>query len=737
MLTQTRPSPAESTTGCGPSCGCDMALPQPAQKPQVLAACADANCGCEAPEPVSLAADACSDAACGCHAASTETEASGNRLSGLSRTLLWGFGLVLGIVVLVAVLGECFGLLDRLEDFVPWPVWAAVVALGGYPIFRNVLRAALRRRVTSHTLMTVGLAAAIATGQWPAAVLVVFFMRLADRIEHYTASRARRAVRDLTAMAPEIARVERNGAEIEVSIAQVHVGEIVVVRPGERIPIDGEVLAGQATVDQAAITGESMPVETGPGSRVFAASFARLGSLRVCVTGVGVDTTFGRVIRLVEEADRHRAPVQRIADKFATWYLPVVVAIAVVTFVVSGNLLATAAVLLVACSCSFAMATPVAMIASIGAAARRGLLIKGSKYVELLAKADIVLLDKTGTLTLGIPAITDVLVLDEAFDRDGLLQLTATAERYSEHPLAQAVREAAAAQGLDLGNPEEFQAIPGQGVRMRAADGATVAVGSRRMVAEGMAPPVAGRLEAEGKTLLFVLRNGSIIGLLAARDVMRAEVPASLAELRSLGLGRIELLTGDNERTAAALAGELGIAYRANLLPEDKIAIVKAYQAEGRFVVMVGDGINDAPALAQADVGVAMGAAGSPIAIEAAHVALMREDWSLVPEVIRIARRTMAAVKVNIGFTALYNLTGLSLAALGLLPPTIAAAAQAGPDFGILANSARLLRTPRKKPSSRPPSASLGAQGGGSSRLVHRGKAGQIQSATGSVSAGS
>ena len=671
MLKEMNRTSVTSSMGCGDaSCGCPAAEASPSAQPAKASACSGDDCGCDTP---------------------LNNAAANDRLTRFSSKLFLGFGVVLGAIVLLAVLGEWFGLLDHLEKLVPWPVWMAIIALGGYPIFRNVLRAAVRRRVTSHTLMTVGLLAAIATDQWAAAVLVVFFMRLADQVEHYTASRARRAVRELTAMAPETARIDRNGAEEELSISEVRLGDIVVIRPGEKIPVDGEVVAGQATVDQAAITGESMPVEAGPGSRVFAASFSQLGSLRVRATGIGTDSTFGRVIKLVEEADRHRAPVQRVADKFATWYLPVVIAIAVVTFVVSQNPLATAAVLMVACSCSFAMATPVAMIASIGASARRGLLIKGSKYVEVLAKADVVLIDKTGTLTLGKPSITDVAVLDDRFDHESLLQLAATAERYSEHPLAQAVREAAAIRGLRLGEPEEFQAIPGQGVRMRTPDGAVIAVGNARMLPNGAVPPDAARYEAEGKTLLFITRNGSVVGLLAARDIMRTEVPSALAELNALGLTRVELLSGDNERAAAALAGTLGISYRANLLPEDKIAIVKAHQADGRVVVMIGDGVNDAPALAHADVGIAMGVAGSPVAIEAAHIALMREDWRLIPEVFRIARRTMGVVRLNLGFTMVYNLTGLALAAFGLLPPVFAAAAQSGPDFGILANSARLL----------------------------------------------
>ncbi|AEM47010.1 heavy metal translocating P-type ATPase [Acidithiobacillus ferrivorans SS3] len=626
---------------------------------------------------------------CGCGSALPGHD-SANPLAGFSRTLLWAFGLIIAVVVLLVVAAEQLGMLDVLTEFVPWPVWFAAVLAGGWPIFRNVLRATLRRKITSHTLMTIGLAAAIVAGAWPAAVLIVFFMRLADYIEYFTAEHARQAVRDLTALAPETARVEREGREVQVPIEQVQVGETVIVRPGEKTPVDGEVIGGHATVNQAAITGESMPVEAGPGARVFAAGFVQLGHLRIRVTAVGKDTTFGRVIQLVAEAEQHRAPIQRVADKFAAWYLPVVVTVATGTFLASGKLLATTAVLVVACSCSFTIATPVAVIASIGASARRGLLIKGGRYLEVLAKATVVVLDKTGTLTLGRPVITDVIPLDADLGADEVLRLAATAERYSEHPLAEAVRGAAALRELQLAEPQDFEAIPGMGVRVRL-DGESVLVGGRRLLAGEGLLPIAAELEAQGKTLLFVIRNGQPVGVLAAMDTLRPDVPEALAELRRLGVKHLELLTGDNERTAAAIAAPLGIHWRAQLLPEDKIAVVKEYQRRGHVVVMIGDGVNDAPALAQADVGIAMGAAGSPLAIEAAHIALLRDDWKLVPEVLRIARRTMNTVKINIGFTAVYNLAGLALAALGFLPPAMAAAAQAGPDFGILANSARLL----------------------------------------------
>jgi len=288
---------------------------------------------------------------------------------------------VFGLVVSLVIMGEWLGMFGILNELVPFPIGVAVVLMGGWPIFRKVIRATLKRKITSHTLMTVGAIAALAVGEWVTAAIVVVFMRVGEYVENFTTESARRAVKELTAIAPQTARVERDGAETEVPVAEVRVGEIVIVRPGEKIPIDGEVIAGQATVDQAAITGESMPVEVASGAHVFAATIAKLGSLRVKTLRVGADTTFGRVVKMVEEAEAHRADVQRLADKFSAYYLPVVTGLAALTFLISRNPLSTAAVLVVACSCSIALATPVAMLASIGGSAKRGLLIKGGKYL--------------------------------------------------------------------------------------------------------------------------------------------------------------------------------------------------------------------------------------------------------------------------------------------------------------------------------------------------------------------
>ena len=606
------------------------------------------------------------------------------------------FGIAFGAILFIVVVGEWLGLFDAVAEAVPWYIALAAVLAGGYPIFRNVVKAALRGQVLAHTLMTVGAVAAMVAGEWVTAAIVVFFMRLGDFAERFTAGKARGALRNLEHMAPQQARVERDGTEETVAVGEVSAGDTVVVRPGERIPVDGTIISGTATIDQSAITGEPMPVDVATGNSVFAATIPQLGALRVRAERIGAESTFGKVVRMVEEAEANRSDVQRVADRFSGYYLPVVAVVAAATFIASGDALATVAVLVVACSCAFALATPIAMLASVGAAARRGLLIKGGKYIELLDRADVLLVDKTGTLTLGKPRVLEIVPAigaeQDGLEEDAVLSLAASAERYSEHPIAGALREAAEARALTLETPTEFTAVPGLGVR--ATMGATqVEVGKVSGNAQpAVAPRRVGELSEDGATVVAVSRDGTTVGYIAVADRVREEVPAALARVREVGIPTVELLTGDAEQTAARLANELGIAYRAELLPEDKIGVVKEYQQQGRTVVMVGDGVNDAPALAQADVGIAMGGAGTDVAVESAHVALLRDDWALVPEVLAVAKRTLRVVRGNIGFTAAYNLVGLSLAAFGILPPVLAAAAQSLPDLGILANSSRLLR---------------------------------------------
>jgi len=624
----------------------------------------------------------------------SNVESNSNDFSKAAMNL---FGIVFGVVLLIVVAGEGLGLFETITDSIPPIIGYALVFVAAFPTFQSVFRAALRKQILSHTLMSVGVIAALVIGQWVTAAIIVLFIRVGNYAEKFTTERSRHALRNLATMAPQLANVERDGQELELPIDQVRLGDVVIVRPGEKIPVDGTVISGQATVNQAAITGESMPTEAGPGSRVFSATIAQLGSLRIRTERVGSDTTFSRIIRLVEEAESQRADVQRVADRFSAYFLPVVAGIAGLTFLISRNPISTAAVLVVACSCSFALATPIAMLASVGAAAKNGLLIKGGKYIESLARADVVLLDKTGTLTLGLPKVTNLIPLNGTSETE-LLTMAASVERFSEHPLAKAVQTAAKEKGLKLVEPQNFEAIPGYGVRARV-NGSEVAVGSHRMIS-GEPISEATQLEASGKSAVYVTLDGETIGILGLADSVRPEIPEAIKELRSLGIKEIVMLTGDNELVAKSIAVPLGIEFQANLLPEDKIKVVKQHQVNNHVVVMIGDGVNDAPALAQSDVGIAMGAAGTDVAIEAAHIALMREDWSLIPEVFKIARRTMGIVKMNIAFTAIFNFFGLTLAAFGILSPIVAAAAQSLPDIGILANSSRLLRYDRKKPAS-------------------------------------
>jgi Cd2+/Zn2+-exporting ATPase/Cu+-exporting ATPase len=534
----------------------------------------------------------------------------------------------------------------------------------------------------------------VSIGEYGAAAVIVFFMRFADFLDGYTAGRARQAIQEIVALQPLDARVEDGDGIRMVPAAQVRRDQVVFIKPGERVPVDGVIVSGHASINQAPLTGESIPVARGPGDAVLAATVNLDGALRVRAEHVGPDSTFGRIVRLVEEADAHKSTAQRFAGRVTAYYIPLVAAAAAAAWFVGGSLSASVAVLVVSCSCGIALATPVAVLAAVGRAARRGILIKGGAALEGLARADVVLLDKTGTLTLGRPQVTGV---HPAPGRaaDEVLAIAARAERYSEHPLAAAIM--AAARPVSGGDAvAAVDVAPGRGVKLTSGD--RVMVGSRRFLdEEGVAVPgdadaLAGTLAAEGHAVVYVAHEGVFAGLIALADRPRAGVAGAIGSLRHLGIREIVMLTGDTERVAAAVAGELGVDYRAGLLPEGKIDDVRRRQAGGRIVAMIGDGINDAPALAQADAGIAMNAA-TGAALEAADVALMKDDWTLVPEAVRIGREAFAVIRQNLLSAVAYNIIGVSLAVAGVLPPMIAAAGQIIPDVFILLNSGRLLRS--------------------------------------------
>jgi Cd2+/Zn2+-exporting ATPase/Cu+-exporting ATPase len=592
---------------------------------------------------------------------------------------------------------ERLGLLELAE--IPLPILIVATLVGGFPRFREAVEGIRSKRITADLLMTVGIVAALSIREFSAALLIVFFMSIAHFVEGYTVRKSHQAIDELIKLVPKTARVRKGDKEVEISVDELKVGDLVLVRPGERIPADGAILRGRSSVDQSPITGESIPTEKNAGDIVFAGTINQLGMLEVDVTRVGQDATLGRIIAMVEEAEASKAPIQKFADRYSSYYLPILLIASLVTFVVTGIPTYAIAVLVVACPCAVALATPLAVVASVGSSAKKGILIKGGLFLERLAKVDTVIVDKTGTLTLGRPRVTDTVTLAEINETE-LIRLAASAERYSEHPLASALLDEAESRNLQLEAAEGFEAHPGMGVTCKIR-GSNVTVGNMELLdSEGVdfrqndAIQRLRRFEKEGKTVLLVALDTKLMGIVAVADVIRSGVSDSLRELKRMGIKEVILLTGDNERVAVATAESLGISrFKANVMPEDKVREVLSLQRQGRTVAMIGDGVNDAPALAQADVGIAMGAGGSDVALEAAPLVLMRDDWAQIPVVVKTARQTLRTIKQNVVFGILFNMVGVVLASVGILPPILAAAAQSLPDVAVFLNSSRLLRS--------------------------------------------
>ncbi|MDV3277883.1 MAG: cation-translocating P-type ATPase [Nitrososphaerales archaeon] len=606
----------------------------------------------------------------------------------------------ISVIALVEIFGERLGFIESAFQIIPVPILLLGIAIGGYPIFKRAAIGLWQRTINVDTMMTVGILGAAAIGQFTSSLLIVFFMTIAHYMENFTVERSRKAVKELIKLSPKTAVVVREGKELSVPIDKIDVGEIVIVRPGQKVPVDGRVISGHNVVDQAAITGESIPVEKQVGDFVFAATLNQAGMIKMEVERVGKDTTFGKIVQLVEDASSSKSKAQKFADRYTKYYLPAVIAFSALTFLVSRNVVFAIAVLVAACPCAVGLATPLSVVASMGASARNGLLIKGGLYLENLAKIDTVVVDKTGTLTSGLPQVSGIIPLGSLTERE-ILGLSASIERYSEHPLASAIVRKAMESGINLVEPDNFETAVGRGV-VSVVKGEIYSIGNLKLAYErGIQIPEdvvreAERLETEGSTVLYLLREREPIALIAVADVLREEVPDSFRELAKLGVKRTILLTGDNERIASAVARRLEIKeFRANLQPEDKIAEVKKLQLEGHRVLMIGDGINDAPALAQADVGMAMGKAGTDVAIEAAHVALMRDDWRMVPQAIRIGRRTYGTIKQNVVIGIVWDAIDMGLASVGIFTPVLAAAAQSVPDVLVSVNSSRLLRDSR------------------------------------------
>jgi heavy metal translocating P-type ATPase len=598
---------------------------------------------------------------------------------------------LMAVVIVASLTGWWKHVMDR--------DWLAFVAtlIGGYPIFQEAWENLRKRRMTMELSMTIALVAALCIGQFFTALVIAFFVLFAELLEGYTVGGGCRAIEKLIESLPRQVTVRRDGRERELSTQEVGRGETIIIRPGSRIPADGEVQKGHSFVDQSSITGESLPVEKVEGSKVFAGTINKDGVLEVRVAKIGRDTTFGKIIEIVEQAEKSKAPVERVSDRLAAGLVYFALGAAVLTFVVTRNLTSTIAVIIVAGACGVAAGTPLAVLAGIGSAARRGIIIKGGLYLEQLSQINTVVLDKTGTLTLGVPEVTSITTLNGASE-DEVLQTAAIAEQHSEHPLGEAIVRRARERNVPLRKYANLRYLPGKGLTCDD-NGSQILVGSRALFEErGVSVPPefvaesAGARSA-GQTTVLVGRDRRILGAVTLADQLRGEARQAVTGLKSLGLRTI-LLTGDSSNTAKTVGESLGVDEAiGDLLPQQKLEKIRSLLQRGNKVAMVGDGVNDAPALAEATVGVAMGQ-GTDVALETADVTLMTSDLSRLLEVLAMSKRCYGVIMFNFWGTILVDSAGIVLAFFGLLAPIIAALIHVGSELAFILNSARLFRQP-------------------------------------------
>jgi Zn2+/Cd2+-exporting ATPase len=579
----------------------------------------------------------------------------------------------------------------------------AGVVVGGIPIMIGAVRGLIRREMNVDELVAIAIVASVIFKEYLSAGFVAFMMLFGKILEDFTAERAKTALADLGKLTPSETCVFREGKEMHVPTGQVLVGDTVVVRPGERISVDGVVTAGEASVNQAAITGESAPIAKAKGSEVYAGTLSELGALEIAATRVGGTTTIARIVDLVEKAEENRAPVVRVADRYARYFTPVILVTSAVVYVVTRNITSALAVLVVACPCALVMATPIAVIAGVASGARRGILIKGGARLEAAGRVTAIALDKTGTITLGEPMVIKVEALDILTDRD-ILRLAAAAERLSEHPTARAIMDKARELGLEIGRAEEFHAVPGKGV-IAKLDGLTIVVGTEKLLEEQClaCPPgmalAARRMEEQGLTPLMVATSRDPLGVIGIADTVRRDVSRAVNHLRQSGISKVVMLTGDSPEVARRVAASVGInEWKARLLPEQKVEIIMELQQHGHKVAMIGDGVNDAPALAQADVGVAMGMSGTDVAMETADIVLVKDDILAAADAIDLSRHTLRTIKQNLAFALVFNVIGISAAASGFLSPVGAALFHNVGSVAVVVNSARLVGYGRSFP---------------------------------------
>ena len=585
-----------------------------------------------------------------------------------------------------------------------WPVIAlAVVSLvtSGPTTFRKAITAARTLTLNINLLMTIAVIGAIAIGQWPEAAMVTVLFAIAELVEARSVDRARDAIRALMSLAPDVAHVRRGGGWVDENVRSVRVGDVVQVRPGERLPVDGRIVAGQTAIDQAPITGESVPVDRKAGDQVFAGTINQHGAIEVEVTADAGDTTLAHIGRAIREAQSQKAPTERFVDRFARWYTPAVVLLAIGVAVVPPLVQSSAflpwiykalVLLVIACPCALVISTPVTVVSGLAAAARRGLLVKGGAHLENAHRIRVVAVDKTGTLTEGHPEVTDVVALGTG-SADDVRRLAASLEATSNHPLARAVVRGYTG---ELAPATDVRAIEGKGIE-GSVDGRPLVVGSHRLAEErGVCGPaveeVLGRLERGGKSVMIVWTPDGVLGVIGVADRLRSTSVEAVQRLHARGV-RLAMLTGDNATTAAAVAAPAKIDdVRANLLPTDKLAAVDELAAKYGPVAMVGDGVNDAPALARASLGIAMGAAGSDTALETADVALMGDDLRGVPDLLALSRSVATTLKVNITLSIAIKVVFFGLALGGVATLWMAVFADMGASLLVAANGLRLLR---------------------------------------------
>ncbi len=562
------------------------------------------------------------------------------------------------------------------------------VLIGGYPIFREALADLWSRRMTMELSMTIALVSALIIREVFTALLIVFFVLIAEVLEELTVGKGRRAIQDLLNLLPQQVEVRRPDGVRPADLAELRAGDVVLVRPGARIPVDGVVVAGHSFIDQAAITGESMPVEKISGASVYAGTVNQSGILEIETVTIGRDTAFGKIIEAVEQAEHSRAPVQKTADRLAGYLVYFALVCAAFTFLITHNARSTISVIIVAGACGIAAGTPLAILGAIGRAARQGAIVKGGLYMEGLSKVDTVVLDKTGTLTLGNPEVVGIEPAD-GIEQERLLRVAASAERFSEHPLSRAILKTAADAAIELIDPEGFSYTPGKGISCKV-EGRSAAVGSRAFLIEkGVATPAAPG-DRDSSTEIAVAHGGAYLGSIRIADVLRPEAVEAIRSLRGMSIKTI-LLTGDVGAIGRAVGQQLQVdEVEAELLPQQKRDRVRALRSAGKTVAMVGDGINDAPALMEANVGIAMGS-GTEVARESANVLLLGNDLLKVVEVLEISRQCHRIIMTNFAGTLGVDTAGVALAAFGFLNPVLAAIIHVSSELVFILNSARLL----------------------------------------------